>query len=136
MGGQATLRGGVGVPKSPGLGRLSRDASRFHGLVEMVAPDAPFLADLVGLKLAPKDPVTDRPFLHLQACSNLLDLEVLRILGCVIGHSRRFAVFPRLHEYGCMDRCMGVGDCDFGRNERARTINSQAPTLPDGRRVR
>jgi hypothetical protein len=48
---RAKLRGVVGIPKSAGLGRRSGDASRFHGLVEMVTADPPFVADLVGLKL-------------------------------------------------------------------------------------
>jgi hypothetical protein len=46
---------------------LRADTPRFHRLIEMVAPDTPFLADLVGLKLAPQNPVPDGAFLDVPA---------------------------------------------------------------------
>jgi hypothetical protein len=41
---------GVRIPQPATMPRLAGDESCLHGLVEMVAPDAPILADLVGRK--------------------------------------------------------------------------------------
>src|SRR4051812_16659058 len=69
--GDSVLRG-VGVPESAGGGGLRADASLFDVSVEVVAADAPFLADLVGLQVATPDPVAYGLLLDLQAAGDLL----------------------------------------------------------------
>jgi hypothetical protein len=54
--------------------------------VEVVAADAPFLADLVGLKVAATDPIAHGLLLDLQAAGDLLDREEL---GVGTGSERR-----------------------------------------------
>ena len=85
VGDRAALRGGVGIPESTCSGGLSRDESRFHGLVEVVAPDAPFLTELVGGQLAPQDPVADRLLFELQARGDLFHLEVFGSSAAGVG---------------------------------------------------
>ena len=67
------LRRAVGVPESAGGGGLRADASLFDVSVEVVAADAPFLADLVGLESAASDPVADGLFLDLEAGGDVFD---------------------------------------------------------------
>jgi hypothetical protein len=85
------------IPQSSGRRRLSTDPSRLDRLVEMVAPNAPLLADLVGLKLTPSDPLPNRLLLDLEQRSGADKAVSVRMEGS--GDSIAAAFRP-------MRRCM------------------------------
>src|SRR5205823_1932890 len=76
----------VGIPETASRRRLGSGAASQHRLIEVVAADAPLLAQLIGRQLAAQDPIADRLVLELQARGDLFDLEVL---GLVLGWRRR-----------------------------------------------
>jgi transposase InsO family protein len=65
---------------------LGSGAARLHRLIEVVAADAPLLAQLVSRQLPAQDPIADRLLLELQTRGDLFDLQ---LLGLVCGWRRR-----------------------------------------------
>jgi hypothetical protein len=79
------------VPESAGPGGFCAYASSFHGLVKVVAANAPDLADLVGLEFAAPDPVADGLLAQSGAPSGGVKLRPSRA-----GHSMAVGA-PRAH---------------------------------------
>ncbi len=101
----AVLRS-CGVPEPSGRRELRADPAGFDRLVEMVAPNAPLFADLVGVELAAPDPLANRLLLDLEQSRDLVDLEELKLGWGRLGHGGdRFVVRS---VWPCMTVCRSL----------------------------
>jgi hypothetical protein len=97
------------IPEPSGRRELRADPAGLDRLVEMVAPNAPLFADLVGVELAAPNPLANRLLLDLEQSRDLVDLEELKLGWERVGHGGDRFVVRTLWPYMtvCRSVCPG-----------------------------